>query len=244
MSSIFSTENDLEKIAELLSNYVRLPVSTNTIPGNFMESVLAHVRRAKVLQTYDYIDVYKPESHIGWSVKSTKASTPLTWKRAKIPNKIEIMNRSKHSVDACQELGTTIINFCNEHAHASMCNYKLEKIGYARLLLHKDGEVEYFERLLCSRDHPDIFNPNDFEWHWSQAKATSAKEQLPALHGIYKPTGAKWWAWHGHGENQLHFSGEKNWWPDINSPHSIRFHFPHEQDKLSFEQLVDLLEKV
>ena len=77
---------------------------------------------------------------------------------------------------------------------------------------------------------------------------SSKKEQLPAFHGVSKKTGKKVFAWHGKGENQLHFSGEKNWWPEVDRPpvegvfnysadnHAIAFKLPSkkvEWDELS-----------
>ena len=52
---------------------------------------------------------------------------------------------SLKSEAARQELGNTIINFCNEHAQRSLADYGLQEIGYARLILHGDGKVTYFE---------------------------------------------------------------------------------------------------
>lgn len=244
MSSIFSTPEQLARIGLILSRYIRLPVSTDTIPGAFLESVLAHVRGGRVLPTYDYIDVYQPKERVGWSIKSTRSITPVTWKRAKIANKDSLIQASFQSSEALQILGDEIIDFCNAHARASLRSYDLDKIGYARLIVLPLGEVRYFERQLCSVEKPDIFELSDFSWRWSTQKVTSTKEQLRALHGIHKSTGKKWWAWHGLGENQLHFSGERFWWPAPGDPHAITFRFPTDDEKISFDRLVDMLEAV
>lgn len=244
MTSLFSTPDQLARIGLILSRYIRLPVSTDTIPGAFLESVLAHVRNARVLPTYDYIDVHQPEKHVGWSIKSTRSTTPVTWKRAKIANKEKMIEASFQSATGIQALGDRIIEFCNSHARASLNDYNLDEIGYSRLIVHPEGEVRYFERKLCSRDQPNIFDPTDFEWRWSVQKVTSTKEQLRALHGTHKPSGKKWWAWHGLGENQLHFSGERAWWPASDDPHAIAFRFPTVDEKISFDKLVELLEVV
>ena len=82
---IFSSPAQLAEIGRVLSTYMRLPLSTDTIPGSIMEALLAYVRKGVVLGKYDFVDVIKPETKCGWQVKSTKASTPVTWKRAKIP---------------------------------------------------------------------------------------------------------------------------------------------------------------
>lgn len=242
MSSVFSSPEQLSKIGLILSRYIRLPVSTDTIPGAFMEAVLAHVRGGRVLPTYDYIDVHQPKERVGWSIKSTRSVTPVTWKRAKIANKEALIQASFESDAGLQALGDEIIEFCNAHARASLRDYNLEEIGYSRLIVFPAGEVRYFERRLCSRSQPDIFDASNFEWRWSTQKVTSAKEQLRSLHGIHKPTKKKWWAWHGLGENQLHFSGESCWWPPADDPHAITFRFPTEAEKISFDRLVDMLE--
>ncbi len=242
--SVFSTPMQLANIQKILCSYLRLPFSTDSIPGSFMEAVLAHVHEGERLATYDYVDVIHRAERVGWSIKSTKAATPLTWKRAKIGNKAELIRASLTGDKELQALGDEIIRFCNVHAHASLKDYDLQAIGYARLLLHPDGQISYFERELCNQTQPDIFNAGDFSWRWSMQREGGKKEQLPALHGFHRPTGARWWAWHGHGENQLHFTGERAWWPAIGDPHAVSFRFPNEADKVSLEKLTELLERL
>lgn len=240
-SLVFSSPEQLELIGSLLSKYLRLPFSEATIPGAVMEGALAHVRAGTVLRTYDFVDVVKRESRCGWQVKSTKATTPVTWKRAKIPDSIQLIAESRNSPDGTQALGNAIIAFCNAHAQHSLQHYDLDEIGYSRLIVHADWKVTYFERLLCNRAAPTIFNPLDFEWRWSTPKKTVRKEQLQALHGINKLDGRKWFAWHGLGENQLHFSGEGSWWPEENNPHQYSFSLPTTDDKITVERFIDLL---
>lgn len=240
MSEFFSTKEQLEDIAQILTGYLKLPFSGDSIPGALMENVIACVRSGEVLNTYDFVDIINKSEKFGWQVKSTKSNTPVTWKRAKIPNSLELIKKSKSSSTGLQNLGNAIIDYCNDHAIESINQYELEKIGYARLVVHKTGKITYFEKELCSRESPDIFNKKDFSWKWSTPKKTIKKEQLPALHGTYKPTSDKWFAWHGLGENQLHFSGERAWWPSTN--HKIDFPFPGE--RLSQEQLMELLTKI
>jgi len=86
MSSTYSTSKQLEKIANVLTGYLKLPFSGDSIPGALMENVIASVRNGEVLNTYDFVDVINQNEKVGWQVKSTKASTPVTWKRAKIPS--------------------------------------------------------------------------------------------------------------------------------------------------------------
>lgn len=206
-----------------------------------MEGELAYVRGADVLKTYDFVDVIKPAAKIGWQVKSTKSDTPVTWKHAKIPNQEELMESSFHSEKACQILGNTIIEFCNEHAEASLKRYNLDAIGYSRLIVFSGGKVLYFEKLLCTKENPRIFNPTNFQWKWSTPKQTQKKEQLPAFHAYHKESGKKWFAWHGLGENQLHFSGEKTWWLNADDSHAIAFDFPTSDEKIEFERFIELL---
>ena len=244
MSIIFSGADELERIARIIRLYTRLPVSDEAIPGAFLEAALAHVRGAKVLRTYDYVDVLHTGRKIGWSIKSTKDDTPITWKRAKIENKRALIEASHGSVDALQHLGNTIIEFCNLHAQQSLEKYDLQEIGYARLILFADRSATYFERSLCTRESPRIFDPSEFRWTWSVEKNTKGKEQLSALHGWHIPTDKRWWAWHGLGENQLHFTGERNWWPSRSDPHATRFALPPAEKKLSFDKLLDMLEQL
>lgn len=239
--SIFSTPHQLDEMRRILVNYAKMPFAQANIPGSLMESVLSYVHEGTVLNTYDFVDVIRPATGFGWQVKSTKSETPVTWKRAKIPNATELIEESRKSDTGLQLLGNTIIEFCNNHARESLYKYELTSIGYSRLVLHKNGRATYFERLLCSSDAPNIFEPSDFSWQWSTPKTVVQKEQLSALHGTNRATGEKWWAWHGLGENQLHFSNESIWWPTENTSHSFSFQLPLDEEKLSFEQLMDML---
>lgn len=242
--SVFSTPSQLDEMRQMLVNYSRLPFSQDSIPGALMESALARVHGGEVLNTYDFVDVISDDRHHGWQVKSTKETTTVTWKRAKIPNAVALIEASKQSDAGLQILGDAIIEFCNEHVRASVERYNLDKIGYARLIVHRNRQATYFERLLYSKEYPHIFNPKDFTWQWSTPKKTADKdkEQLPALHGSNVKTGRKWWAWHGRGENQLHFSGETVWWPTAGTPHTFSFHLPQPENKLSYDQFAALLQ--
>ncbi len=107
-SEIFSTSEQLSRLADVLSKYIRLPFSTDTIPGAILEGALAYVRNAEVLKTYDFVDVINRDLRVGWQVKSTKADTPVTWKRAKIPNQEKLVKDSLDSEEARQILGNAI----------------------------------------------------------------------------------------------------------------------------------------
>ena len=239
--SIFSSPEQLGATREILSKCLLLPFWDASIPGAVLESTIAHVRGGSVLRTYDFVDVINPETRTGWQVKSTKSNTPVTWKRAKLPDAQQLIASSNESEAGLQELGDTILGFCNEHARDSISKYELKEIGYCRLILHDDGSATFFERLLCTEESPDIFNPSEFSWEWSIPKLSTKKEQLPALHGTNRGTGEKCWAWHGLGENQLHFSGESAWWPDAGSPNSFSFLSPSPDNKLSFDAFVKIL---
>lgn len=241
--SLFSTPQQLEKLQRVLFMCLRLPFAEGTIPGSVLEEVFATVRRGEVLKTYDFVDVISVEEACGWQLKSTREATPVTWKRAKLPNAPELINESKASPAACQELGDAIIALCNEHAQRSLTDYDLREIGYVRLILHDTGAVTYFERSLCSASKPNIFDPKDFSWEWSTPKSTVKKEQLPALHGTHRRENKKWWAWHGQGENQLHFSGESAWWPTTDA-HSFTFKMPSTDEKLTVDRLLAILDQI
>lgn len=230
-----SIANDLKKYFGV---FMSLPITESNIPGAIVEEIIALARGADVLRTYDYVDVVVP-GEIGWQVKSTKESTPVTWKRAKIPDKTELIEQSLSSAEGLQDLGDVIIEFCNAHARQSLELYDLKEIHYSRCIVHETGSVRYFERSLCSDSSPDIFAPSDFQWRWSSPKKTQKKEQLPALHGFDVATGEKMWAWHGHGENQLHFSGEGRWWRD--GANSIDFNVCSADQKMSWERFFSLL---
>lgn len=239
--TIFSTSEQLALLSDILTKYARLPFSSTGIPGAVLEGTLAHVQGAEVLRTYDFVDVIKRQTRCGWQVKSTMAATPVTWKRAKIPDSLELIAASEASLEGTQALGNAIIKFCNDHAIESLRNYDLNEIGYSRLIVFPDGRARYFERLLCTKETPNIFDPSEFEWRWSKPKKVVKKEQLPALHGIHRPTGRKWWAWHGRGENQLHFSGESSWWPTASDPHVTAFSFPLSAERIELEKFIELL---
>jgi hypothetical protein len=243
MSTNLSTKSQIDALTNIIHQYLRLPLSDNTIPGSFLEGVLAHVRKGERLNTYDFVDVISRKEKIGWQVKSTKDSTPVTWKRAKIPNSLALIEASKRSQQGLQNLGNAIINFCNEHAEQSIKDYKLDSIYYSRLVVFEDGRIKYIERKLCDKKDTNIFKKEDYKWHWSEPKKTVKKELLPALHGYNKHTEQKAWAWHGLGENQLHFTGEKIWWNDKDSL-IVDFNYPDESEKLSLESLIKILETI
>ncbi|MGH8602505.1 MAG: hypothetical protein ACREXR_06935, partial [Gammaproteobacteria bacterium] len=212
-------------------------------PGRFLEGVLAYVRNAEALPTYDFVDVVKRDASCGWQVKSSRRNSPVTWARAKIAESSRLIARSENSQADLQKLGDAIIAHCNRHVQNSLAKYELDEIGYARLILHPDRTVTYFERLLVTREEPMLFDPRDFEWKWSEPKPGKAKELLPSLHGFNRGTQKKWFAWYGRGENQLHFDGEKSWWPTEDS-HSIRFQLPKETEQLDFEAFAELLTRL
>ena len=241
--SIFSTRGELNRVKASLHTYLRLPFSGETIPGAVMEHTLGAIRGASVLNTYDFVDVLKEADSLGWQVKSTKEGTPVTWKRAKIENSSELIASSELDQGAVQALGNEIIRTCNLHGRDSLEKYRLEAIGYARLIVRGDGTATYFERKLITTSSSDLFDPEEFSWSWSKPKRTRRKEQLPALHGTHLPSGKKWFAWHGRGENQLHFKGERYWWPDPTDPHAITFALPRQDERVDLERLRRLLDQ-
>ena len=64
-SGVYSTPDQMQRLAEIIKSYCRLPVSGDAIPGAFVESVFAHVRGAEVLNIYGYIDVIDKLYKIG-----------------------------------------------------------------------------------------------------------------------------------------------------------------------------------
>jgi len=238
--SLYSTPAQLGRIRDILCGYSRLPFSGGSIPGAVMEGAIAQVRDATVLRTYDFVDVVKPATGVGWQVKATAATTPVTWKRAKIPDRDALIRASQNGPKNLQALGDEIIRFCNDHARESLHRFALDSIGYARLVRHADGKCTYFETELISKKQDVLFNPAEFSWNWSVKRAAGKKEQLQALHGHHLPSKERWWAWHGLGENQLHFTGERTWWPKKEDGHSITFSLP--TDQLTLDQLMQLLD--
>jgi hypothetical protein len=239
---ILATPDQLQRIHDLIFNYLRLPLGLSTVPGSLMEANLKEVRGGdtEVLHTYDFVDVISRSEKIGWQVKSTNSATPVTWIRGKIANKEELIKNSHASAAGLQELGDTVIDYCNHHIADSFTLYGLEEIGYSRLI-NFGGKFRYFEIPLIKNDGSVLFKPANYEWKWSKQKNTVAKEQKPALHGFHKQTQVKHWAWHGLGENQLHFTGERLWWPDATYACSISFAGPLASQYVSFEALADWL---
>lgn len=241
---MLSSQRQLQLMRHILTKYMLLPFRQTTLPGNLVENVFAHVRGGEVLNTYDFVDVIETATRYGWQVKSTKSTTPVTWKRAKLASADERIRESTESEAACQALGDAIIENCNSHVQSSFDKYELDQIGYARLIVGHDGAVTYFEKVLCSKLQPEIFDPSDFSWRWSPPKLTRGKEQLPALHGFNRTTGKKCWAWHGRGENQLHFYGESDWWPSQNDHRSFTFQMPSSSEVLSVDQFLEILSRL
>lgn len=236
-----SSQAQLERIAHLVTKFSSLPFAAPTsVPGAVVEAIVAEVRDAIRLETYDFVDVVRPQDGVGWQVKSTMATTPVTWKRAKIPNSAELI-RASETPEGIQALGDAIIEFCNQHARRSMDDYRLTEIGYSRLIVNSDLTALYFERILVTKDSPNLFKAEEFSWKWSTQKKTKAKEQLSALHGTHTPSGKKWWAWHGLGENQLHFSGEGSWWP-ADLQNAIKFTLPSIDSRMTMQDLIELLD--
>jgi hypothetical protein len=233
-----ATWADPKKVAEALASYRRLPFASDSVPGAFAEAVLALHYDATVLRTYDFADVVSTKAKVGWQVKSTKAATPVTWKRAKIPNATALIDASlKDGPEAVQALGNAVIDFCNTHAKESLDHYKLDEIRYARVICHDDRLV-FFERTIVTKADPVLFRPEDFTWKWSEPKKATVKEQLRALHGV-GPDGKKWFAAHLLGENQLHFSGESSWWPtDLKNPKMALVLFSSLGPRIEWEEFV------
>lgn len=239
-----SSQEQLKNLARILSGYLRLPISVDSIPGAFVESAIAHVKCAERLNTYDYVDVVDRKNGIGWSIKSSKEATPVTWKRAKIPNQQRLIDESRSSENGLQRLGNAIIDFCNDHARQSMKKFNLSAIVYSRLVLMKSGRALYFEKQICSDKNYNIFEPDDFTWFWSKQKVGVRKEQLQSLHGIHRKSNSKWWAWHGLGENQLHFSGERAWWPNEGSSQAFYIDMPASDSCIGFDELIEFLDRI
>lgn len=252
--NLFSSREQLEKIRDTLNLYARLPFGSVAIPGAIMEQTLASVRGGVVLPTYDFVDVVDPAKGIGWQVKATMADTPVTWIRAKIKGRNELIEASRRGETETQALGDAIIDYCNKHVLASFdlpvksesrrktglpAVVRLDHIGFARIIVYNDGEVQYYERHLISRGANGLFDPSQFRWRWAAERKEGKKEQLTALHGFNVEDGSKWWAWHGRGENQLHFTGERSWWPREGDEHSLSFRFGG--SRVSLEDLTKLL---
>lgn len=247
VSDLAPTAAQLSAIARALTGYMRLPFAS-TLPGAFVEAVIARVRDATVLATYDFVDVVDFERGIGWQVKSTKSATPVTWKRAKLAGAPELIDASRLSDEGLQALGDSIISFCNEHVESSLqLNDGLRAIGYARAILFESVdavEIRYFERELVTAEKRQLFDPTEFRWQWSAQKQTVKKEQLSALHGFHRPSERRWFAWHGLGENQLHFTGESAWWPDEGDPSAVLVRLPRDAQKIGFEEFVEWVSKL
>lgn len=217
-----------------------MPFSGERIPGDVLEGALAHIRGGRRLGKYDFVDVVHDNARVGWQVKSTAEATPVTWKRAKISGRDGLIRKSENSDDGARELGKAIIDFCNAAIIRAFDEYNIDVIGYARLIVHPDATATYFERKLVTRESPTLFKHDDFRWNWTRQREGGKKEQLSAFHGYHAATNTKWWAWHGRGENQLHFSGERTWWPPCSDTNAIRFRLP--DTRYTLDELIGLLD--
>lgn len=220
-SGVRTRNEPFDKIESLIQAMLRVPFF-KSLPGAILEEILAHVYGGSRTGTYDFADVVAKDSRVGWQVKSTRIDTPVTWKRVKLPDKMSLITASQKSSSGVKDLGDAIIAYCNRAARESVEKYKLTTLRYARLVDYMDGRLMYFERDLSIDGL--LFNPADFMWVWSETKKATRKEQLSAFHGIHKATGQAWFAWHGLGENQLHFKGERHWWPSSRSETRRDFH--------------------
>lgn len=229
---------DIFNIAEKTALYLCLPFASDNVPGSYAEDIIANHYGGEKLNNYDFADVISKDMGIGWQVKSTKAETTVTWKRAKVEDSAEWIELSDQGDDdATQMLGNLVLELCNNHARKSLAKYGLSEIRYARIVLD-DKRLIYFEKKLIDNKNDQLFDPGSITWRWSTPRKLESKEQLSALHGFSGQD--KWFAWHGRGENQLHFTGERLWWPenDIELEYSaidVRDH------KVSWEELFSWL---
>lgn len=230
------SQDTVAKIGDELACYSRLPFATESIPGGFAEAIIAEHYGGDVLRTYDFVDVICESTGVGWQVKSTKATTTVTWKRAKIEGSAALIQQSDWTGDT-STLGEKILEACNAHAEASLDEYGLSEIRYARIV-SSPGRFTYFERVLVDRINRALFDSRDFTWAWSTPKRTRAKEQLAALQGFHGDD--KWFAWHGRGENQLHFPGDKFWWPNCDGD-AVAVTLPKYEVQRTWPELIDWL---
>ena len=123
-----SLYREVAAIADQLASFFRLPFATESIPGGFAEALIADHYGGEVLATYDFVDVICKSKQIGWQIKSTKATTTVTWKRAKIEGSAELIQHSDLSGDT-SVLGAKIIETCNEHVQDSLNKYDLKNVA-------------------------------------------------------------------------------------------------------------------
>jgi len=209
-STLLSSRQELEDIADLVRISFRLPLD-----GGFdLEDIVAHVRGGKTTKSRDFVDVVLTVT--GFQIKSALDATPITWKRIRIRHGIRLIQESRCDASICQQIGDSVIAASNTHMADSFEKYGLDEIGYGRLILDSYGTAVYFERLLCTRKST-LFAPADFRWELAKR----------ALHGVHRETGETWFRWNGDdSDNQLHFVGERRWWPSDDDPHCIRFGLP------------------
>ncbi len=135
-----SLKSDFLKIAEKIAIYSYLPFSSGRIPGTYAENIIAEHYNGEQLHTYDFVDVVSNSMSVGWQVKSSRYSTPVTWKRAKISDSAQLIFASdKGDQAALERLGKLVLKSCNDHIERSLNDYNLKEIRYARILL-KDNK--------------------------------------------------------------------------------------------------------
>lgn len=235
---MYLTEEQLQKLGSYLKAYLKLPVASgDRVPGEDFEKIVAAAINGEALGKKDFVDVLTFDKRWGKQTKSGIYGNNIIWKRAKIDNSEQLVLESKNSISAAQQLGKLLIDQCNEHIIDSINKYNLDGITYSRLIIKEPDILEYFEKFLCTKNDPIVFESKDIYWKWSNTKKSLKKEYLPALHGINIKTGETIWQWNGLGDNQLNFPGEKLWWPK----NRTIFTFPNDNEKVSFEKLLVLL---
>ena len=190
-------------IVSHIQAYSRLPFYRNSVPGDVLESIIAEAYNGSSSGSYSFVDVIAGQR--GYQVKCALSTTPVTWKRVKLPNKNKLLENSSP-----QQLGDMVIDFCNANVQAGFDKHpEMQEIIYSRLVhFKKDNEAAYFERPLCTRANPVLFNKQDYIWSWN----TFTCQTSAALVGT-DLKGTKVFSWYGQGENQLHFHGEALWHP-------------------------------
>ena len=232
---IYSSKEELEKIANAIIKYFNAPFSRENVPGPVLEEIIEECKGWPALGGIDFVDNLSPNGNCGvqcksgstrrWSLEKNKwLFRQRPWGRITIPlSKRILIDESYINPILLQELGDSVIDTFNDKIKFSIEKYNLDEIGYIGLVFNPNSTFQYYERSICLRNNPILFDKKDFRWEWSIPKKET---DSPVLKGINIKTNQVWVRWKAHGDTQLDFMGAEFWVTDD----SLRLTFTAKND--------------
>lgn len=190
MKGISSVEKR-EKLLKIIEVSQLLPYifRSSSISGSLVERSLAHVLGGTAPTSKNFVDVLSSDGKIGYQVKSTNSSSILTWMRARLDEKNELIinSRKKDKTEAekgLHDLGREIINKANAKIEDSFNAYpKLELLVYSRFIYEMQQYALYFEAPIMAKGDSSVFNPDNFKWFWEEIDDVLAEKNDDELGG-------------------------------------------------------------